>query len=259
MRKKGSRWLHVIGLVSLMMMAQPASAKSVDDWGVRVTPADRTTEVAPDAVITVTFAERVLLKNNKELTNKSLSSLVQLTDAKKKRVPFTAKWDKASRILTVDPVGNLEAGQSYTFTLLEQKLVNGQKRLNPKVNSTFSTKKAVDNIAPRAVILPGHGAKQVKLQDKVTLSFAEEVALVDGRPFVSKTAGSLVRVTDDKGTAYAHTVTWNKSKRTLTVKPKGGKWQPHTTYQVTLAAGKLKDNAGNLNAAQVSSFSTGGK
>lgn len=259
MGTRRKRWIRMLGAVTLVsMIAQPVLAKSEENWGITVTPANKGSEVAPDAVITVTFADPVVQKNKKELTDSALSSIVQLTDDKRKRIPFTAKWNKSNRTITIDPVGNLESGRSYTFTLPEKKLADGRGRVNPEVKSTFSTKKAVDLIPPRAVILPGHGAKQVKLQEKVTLQFAELVVLTDGNTLSTKTAGPLVRVTDDKGVPATHTITWNKSNRTLSVKPKG-KWQPYTTYHIHLAAGLLKDEAGNANQAQWSSFTTGAK
>jgi hypothetical protein len=258
MRKRRNRWIQLLSIVGLLLMVQPAQADSQDDWRIKVTPAENAKEVAPDTVITLTFSDNIRLKNNKEMTDKSLLSVVQLSDSKKKKVPFIAKWNKTNRTITVDPVGNLQAGQSYKMTLQEKKLKDGRGRLNPQVSVTFFTKTPVDNIAPQAIILPGHGAKQVKLQEKVTLQFAEEVMLVDGAILSSKTAGPLVRITDDKGAAVPHTITWNKSKRTLTVKPKG-KWQPYTSYQIILVSGLLKDGAGNVNLAQASRFTTGDK
>lgn len=260
MKRMGNRWLHVICVfVLFLLMAQSAWAKAGDSWGVKVAPTERSAGIDPEAVITFTFSQQIKLASSKDITDKSLLSVVQLTDAKKKRVPFTAKWNKTKRIITVDPVGNLEAGQSYNVTLVEKKLKDAKGQFNPEVTSTFSTKKPVDNIAPKAVILPGDGAKQAKLQDKVTLQFAEDVVLTDGNILSSKTAAALVRVTDAKGLPVAHTVTWNKSKRTITVKPKGGAWLPHTSYQVSVMSGKLKDAAGNVNPAQSSRFATGAK
>ncbi|MGG1659161.1 Ig-like domain-containing protein [Brevibacillus sp. NRS-1366] len=260
MKRMGNRWLHFICVLGLLLlMTQSAWAKGESDWGVKVTPTDKTAQIDPEAVITLSFSQQIKLANSKEMTDKTLLSVVQLTDAKKKRVPFTAKWNKTNRTITVDPVGNMEAGQSYKVTLLEKKLKDAKGQLNPEVSSTFATKNPVDNIAPKAVILPGDGAKQVKLQDKVTLQFAEEVFLTDGNILSSKTVATLVRITDAKGSQVSHTVTWNKSKRTVTIKPKGGAWLPHTSYQVSVIAGQLKDAAGNVNPSQSSRFATGAK
>lgn len=259
MRKTTGKWLQVLGMVMLLLLAvQPASGADGSAWGVKMTPADKAADVSVEAPITITFAQPIRLLNNKELTNQSWLSIIKLTDSKKKRVPFTVNWNKSLATLTIDPVGNLEAGQSFHVMIPAKKVKNDRGQKNPEVSVTFSTKKAVDTIAPRATILPGHGAKQVKLADKVTLQFAEDVFLVDGSVLASKTAGVLVRLTDDTGASVAHTITWNKSKRMLTVKPRG-KWQPYKTYQVELVPGLLRDAAGNTNAIQRSSFTTGAK
>ncbi|MCG5251390.1 Ig-like domain-containing protein [Brevibacillus agri] len=255
-RRLWMQWIAVLGM--LLAFSQAAWAKDASNWKISVSPTDKATEVAADAVITLTFSGTVRLANSRDITDKSLLSIVQLVDEKKKKVPFTAKWNKTARSIVIDPVGNLEAGKAYRVTLLAKKLKDARGELNPELSAAFTTKKPVDNIAPQAIILPGHGAKQVKLEEKVTLQFAEEVTLASGGALSSKTAAGLVRLTDEKGQAVPHTVTWNKSKRMLSIKPKG-KWQPHTSYQVSLAGGLLQDQAGNVNKSQWSSFTSGAK
>ncbi|WNC14831.1 Ig-like domain-containing protein [Brevibacillus brevis] len=259
MKRRTNSWLQALGMVVLLVfMARPTMAAEGSAWGIKLSPADKAGEVAPDTLVTLSFSGPVRLMNNKEPANSSWTSMIQLTDSKKKRVPFTVSWNKASRTVTIDPVGNLEAGQTFKVTLPAKKLKNERGQVNPEVTSVFSTKKPVDKIAPLATILPGHGAKQVKLQDKVTLQFSEEVLLSSGGTLSSKTAGPLVRLTDEAGASIAHTITWNKSKRMLTVKPKG-KWLPYKTYQIEVLPGLLRDTAGNPNPAQRSTFTTGAK
>lgn len=259
MKKGTGKWLQVLGMVMfLLLAAQPAMGADGSSWGMKMAPTDKSADVSVESLITITFAQPIRLMNNKELTNQSWLSIVQLTDSKKKRVPFAVNWSKSQRTVTIDPVGNLEAGQSFYVMIPAKKIKNERGQVNPEASITFSTKKAVDTIAPRATILPGHGAKQVKLQEKVTMQFAEDVFLVDGSILTSKTSGALVRLTDDTGANVAHTITWNKSKRMLTVKPRG-KWQPYKNYQIELVPGLLRDAAGNVNPAQRSSFTTGAK
>jgi Bacterial Ig-like domain len=265
MASRVRKWLQVLCIAATMLLGmgfglgveQPVHAKSDGAWNVSISPAQGAKEVATDALIIMKFSEQVSLRNKKALTDTSISTFVQLKNEKNRHVKFTAKWNKNDRTITVDPVGNLEEGQQYTVTLVEKKLINGRSQLNSKVSQTFTTSKTVDRIAPQAIILPGHGAKKVKLQEKLTFQFVEDVALINGEALSSKNVSSLVQIRDSKGKEVAYTITWNKSKRMLTVKPKGGKWQPHTTYQVSLSAGKVKDLAANRNPGQSSSFSTG--
>ncbi|WP_242773391.1 Ig-like domain-containing protein [Brevibacillus parabrevis] len=255
-RRFWMQWVVMLGI--LLVFSHSAAAKEPSSWKVNILPEDKAVGVAVDDVITMTFSGAIQLKNSRDITDKSWLSLVQLVDEKKKKVAFAVKWNDSAKSLVIDPVGNLEAGKTYRVTLLAKKLKDARGELNPELSVAFATKAPVDNIAPQAVILPGHGAKQVKSGEKVTLQFAEEVALVSGETLSSKTAGKLVRVTDEQGRAVPHTVTWNKSKRTLTVKPKG-KWQPYTSYQVHLVGGLLQDRAGNVNNSQSSSFTSGAK
>ncbi|QQE74444.1 Ig-like domain-containing protein [Brevibacillus composti] len=258
-RRKGT-W--VLGMVMLMLAAfafvPAADASQGTGWTAVIKPANHAQDVDPDALVTLVFPDKVKAKTGKDLTNSSIPSLVKLVNSKKRNIPYTAKWDSGKKIITIDPVGDLEAGERFTVTLVENKLKDGQGRLNRGVSSTFTTKKAVDKIAPVATILPGHGAKSVKLDEKVTIQFAEPVMLADGTALSSKLARQLVEVTDKYGKPVAHSVTWNKSKRTLTIKPKG-KWQPHSSYQIDVRPHLLKDEAGNRNPGQRTQFTTAGK
>jgi hypothetical protein len=219
-------------------------------------PADQAVGVPQDTLITLTFNKPMWLNKKKEITAKSVETFVKLTDDRNRRVSFSAKWDSQSRTVTLDPSGNLQGGSSFTVSLAGNKLTDGQGNKNPQLASTFTTRTPIDAIPPNAAILPAHGAKGVALDGKITVQFAEEVVLTDGSSLSSKTAGELIQVLDQKGSPVARTVTWNKSKRTLTVKPKG-KWEKFTTYHVFVPAGGVKDTAGNPNPAQLSSFTTG--
>jgi hypothetical protein len=219
-------------------------------------PADQAVGVPQETLIALTFNKPMWLSRKQEITAKSVETFVKLTDEKNRRVSYSAKWDGQSRTVTLDPVGNLQGGSSYTVTLAGNKLTDSQGNKNPQLSSTFTTRKPLDVIPPNAIILPAHGAKRVPLEAKITVQFAEEVVRMDGSSLSSKTAGDLIEVLDQTGVPVARTVTWNKSKRTLTVKPKG-KWEKFTTYHVLVPAGGVKDIAGNPNPAQLSSFTTG--
>jgi hypothetical protein len=225
---------------------------------VTFSPVDQAVGVPQDSLLSLTFHKRMRLKNKKEITAKSVETFIKVTDSENRRISFSALWDASRNVITLDPQGNLKGGTRYTITLLEKKLIDEKGNPNQQLTSTFMTLTPVDVIAPQATIYPAHGAKEVSLKSKVTLQFAEEVVFPDGSPLSSKTVGNLVRITDDKGTLIPTYCTWNKSKRTLTVKPRG-KWQPYTTYRVYLAANQVKDLAGNANQEQSANFITGSR
>ncbi len=221
-------------------------------------PANQAVDVPQESHVSLTFNKPMQLKNKKEITPKSVETFVKLTDAKNRHVAFQVAFDSSRNTITLDPVGNLAGGTTYTVTLLEKKLIDKQGNPNQLFSSTFSTLLPIDQIPPQATITPAHGAKQVNLESKVTLQFAEEVVLPDGSPLSSKTTGHLVQIIDGAGTSVSFYSTWNKSKRTLTIKPRG-KWQAYTTYRVSFPANQVKDMAGNFNQLQLTTFTTGGK
>ncbi|MFY0544013.1 Ig-like domain-containing protein [Brevibacillus sp. H7] len=225
---------------------------------VTFSPADQLVDVPQGSLITLTFNKPMRLHNQKEITAKSVENFIKLTNEKNRRTAYSAAWDALRNTITLDPHGNLEGGTRYTVTLLEKKLVDQQRNKNQQFSSSFTTQKPVDLIAPQATITPAHGARQVSLDTKITLQFAEEVVLPDGSPLSSKMVENLVQITDEKGASVATYSTWNKNKRTLTVKPRG-KWQAYTTYRVFFSANQVKDMSGNYNQPQMASFTTSGR
>lgn len=224
---------------------------------VEIEPSHNAQSVSVDTNIELHFNKPVMRANNQKLSNEAVEKIVKLSDEKGKKASFHGKWDEQLRTAIIDPVGNLADGVTYTLTLLEKKVMDRQGVKNPEIIATFTTRKKVDTIAPTAAIYPGHGAKGVPIETKMTFAFAEEVTHVDGTPLVSKSVQDLVQLIDEKGNAIAYRATWNKSKRTLSIQAKGS-LSPHTTYTVILPADRIKDLSGNMNKSQSIVFSTGG-
>ena len=221
-----------------------------------ITPGHLEQNVAVDASIKLTFNKPVTRANHQKLSDEAVDKIVKLTDEKGKKVPFRGTWDEKLHTATIDPEGNLADGVTYSFTLLENKVIDRQGVKNKGMTQQFTTKKQIDTIAPSASINPGHGATNVPTDAKIILLFAEEITHMDGTPLSSKTVGQLVGLYDGKGTAIAYRATWNKSKKTLSIQAKG-KLQPNTVYKIIFPANQVKDQSGNANKLQQAQFSTG--
>jgi len=224
-----------------------------------ITPGHLEQNVAVDASIKLTFNKPVTRANHQKLSDEAVDKIVKLTDEKGKKVPFRGTWDEKLHTATIDPEGNLADGVTYSFTLLENKVIDRQGVKNKGMTQQFTTKKQKDTIAPSAPsasINPGHGATNVPTDAKIILLFAEEITHMDGTPLSSKTVGQLVGLYDGKGTAIAYRATWNKSKKTLSIQAKG-KLQPNTVYKIIFPANQVKDQSGNANKLQQAQFSTG--
>lgn len=222
----------------------------------KILPAHGAQNVPVDTSIRIIFNKPVTRANHQQLSNGAVDKIVKLVDEKGKRVPFHGKWEEKQRTAIVDPEGNLADGVTYTVTLLENKVMDRQGIKNSAVLHQFTTRKQQDTIAPAASFQPGHGATKVPTDVKLTLVFAEEITHLDGTPLASKTVGQMVQLYNEQGKEIACRVTWNKSKRTLSITPKG-KLQPNTTYTLNLPAGSVKDLSGNANKAGKSVFTTG--
>lgn len=228
------------------------------DWQVLFSPRDNTSEVPVDSVIVIAFQKPVRLTNKKELSDSAIEKIIKLSNAKNRKVAFTSKWDSTTRTIKIKPIGNLENDMAYTISLIGNKLIDSNDRKNPQVTSRFGTKKQEDRIPPTATITPAHGATNVKLDEKIIVQFAEDIVLPNGTSLNSKAIANLVQLFDEKGASVAHSATWNKSKRTITLKVKG-KLLKNTVYTTYLPANRVKDTAGNVNQAFSASFTTRSK
>nr|WP_241254622.1 Ig-like domain-containing protein [Brevibacillus sp. SYP-B805] len=226
--------------------------------GVSVQPTHGETDVPVDSLIRLTFNKPVTRANKTEITNDAIANIIKINDSKGRRVDFIGSWDADRRMITLDPVGNLNGGTTYTVTLLENKIMDRQGVKNPLVISNFTTRPALDTIAPVATINPAHGSSNVSLSPKITLQFAEDILLPDGTPLSSKAVKGMILFFDEKGAQIDYSATWNKSKRTMTLKVKG-RLQNYTTYTLILPAGCVKDLAGNVNKQAAVTFTTGNR
>lgn len=225
---------------------------------ITVDPKHKDKDVPLETNITLTFNKEMFLTSKKKITESSIPTFIKLTDSKKKKVPFSGKWDEKNWTITLDPTGNLEPGSEHTITLLKDKLQDSQGAQNPEKTYTFTTVSPADTIAPSITSTPAHGAKDVSLTDSVVLQFAEDVVLANGDSLSNKTVAELVSFEDRQGKKVSYYATWNKSKRTITLRIKG-KLSSYTAYAVKLSAGSVKDLAGNKNKSFSVSFSTAGK
>ncbi len=245
------------GIVNEAVLSEFTTEAQEPPLSVVFSPQPNATEVPIETTITLTFNKHMLLANKKEINDIAISTFLKLNDNKQKRVPFTGYWNGDTQTVTIDPEGNLAPGSTYTITLLANKLVDSQGAKNPEINSQFSTKVPVDLIPPTITSTPSHGAKDVSLTAPVVLQFAEEVVLANGESLTNKSVANLVLFQDQKGQEVKYYATWNKTKRTITLRLKE-KMAPYTTYMVQLPAGMMKDIAGNTNGNFTASFSTKG-
>jgi hypothetical protein len=225
---------------------------------VYIQPEDQTANVPVDSQIRIMFNKRVKRANKAEITNDAIGKIVKINDSKGKRIDFSGSWDTDRKTITLDPAGNLNSGTAYTVTLLENKIMDSQGVKNPQVTSRFTTKQAEDTIPPSVTTYPAHGSVNVPLVPKITLQFAEDVQFLDGTPLSSKTVNGIVLFHNDKGEYVDYSATWNKSKRTMTIKAKGS-LQNYTTYTLILPANVVKDRSGNSNKQLTVTFTTGNR
>lgn len=247
------------GIVNDWYRVEITTEEMLPPLSVSVFPKPNDNHVPIETNITITFNKDMVVANKKKkITDESIPTFMKLTDSKKKKIIFNGKWDEKSRTVILDPTGNLEPGNEHTVTLIKEKIQDNQGARNSEISFSFTTSVPTDSIAPSITSSPAHGSKDVPLTGLVILQFAEDVVLSTGESLSNKTVADLVTFEDRQGNKVNHYVTWNKSKRTITLRVKG-KLSSFTGYVVKVPAGSVKDTAGNANKSFSVSFTTAGK
>ncbi|MDD5440153.1 MAG: autotransporter domain-containing protein [Candidatus Omnitrophica bacterium] len=80
---------------------------------VTIDPADKTTSIAVNTNITITFNEEVRNLDDSSITDSSVGSLITLknTNASGTDIPFTATIDSDKKVITIDPTSDFSADQ----------------------------------------------------------------------------------------------------------------------------------------------------
>src|SRR5215213_2966137 len=208
------------------------------------TPAPGAVEVAVGGNVTATFSEPVTGIDG---------STVTLTGPGGTAVPAAVGYDAASRTATLNPNQDLSAGASYTAAVSGAISDTAGNSLSA-ASWTFSTAAPVtppagtgDTAAPTVTgRSPASGARNVARTTNVTATFSETVSGVNA---------STVRLTDNRGSVVAATVTYSDGTRTATLDPTAS-LKANTNYRVTLTNG-IADLANNRLGAVTWTFRTG--
>ncbi|MEG4310737.1 Ig-like domain-containing protein, partial [Microcoleus sp. AT10_D2] len=202
------------------------------------TPADNATSVAVAADLVVTLSEAVQKGiGNIVIKKVSDNSVVETIDVTSTNVTVSGST------VTVNPTADLAAGTDYYVEIAAGAIKNlGGNNYAGTTGATawnFSTAAAVDTTAPTATFTPADNATAVAVGADLVVTLSEAVAKGTGNIVIKKVSDNSVVETIDV-TSTNVTV----SGSTVTVNPTAD-LAPGTDYYVEIAAGAIKDLAGN--------------
>ncbi|WP_186406118.1 Ig-like domain-containing protein, partial [Candidatus Accumulibacter aalborgensis] len=197
-------------------------------------PSDGATGVATSSNIVLSFSEPIAGGTGSILLKTAAGATVETFD------PATSnRLTISGSTLTIDPSSTLADGTDYYVTLAAGTIKDlaGNSYAG---TSTYDFTTAADTTAPTVTTFsPSDGATGVATSSNIVLSFSEPIAGGTGSILLKTAAGATVE-TFDPATSNRLTI----SGSTLTIDPTST-LADGTDYYVTLAAGTIKDLAGN--------------
>ncbi|GAB2576801.1 hypothetical protein GCM10027034_03850 [Ramlibacter solisilvae] len=203
-------------------------------------PADEATGVAPDANVTVTFSEAIVLGTGAILLKKADGTLVESFD-----VGSSGRITVAGDTLTLDPTALLDYFTDYRVEFAAGNVTDVEGNAYAGTASyNFRTMVEPDTTAPAILaFVPTQGGASVPVTSNFVLLFSEAVQRGAGT-IVLKTAGGTVLESFDVATSNRLTIDGDSMIIDPTVDLVAG-----TSYRFEVSAGAFKDAAGNGVAA----------
>lgn len=201
---------------------------------VRFSPADGAVNVAVGANIVLGFNENIKRGEGSILLKTAAGAVVETFN-----VANSSNITVSGSSLTINPTVNLDNYTQY-YVSFDAGAIKDMAGNSFSGANTYDFKTIQEKIAPTVVsFLPIDGAINVDTNANIALNFSEAIARGIGK-ITLKTANGTIKETFDIATSNKITISGN----TLTIDPSVD-LANNTQYYVTLAAGTVKDLAGN--------------
>lgn len=217
-------------------------------------PMNDDTDVPVDKKIEVVFSEDVTLKNGTKPTATTLKRLVSVYDENFKTVSASYSWNSTTRTLTIKPTQLLRINTAYTISVGPDSVFNKSKKGNGGYIATFKTTATAPAI--KITTTPKNLATDVPIRDDLKVTFSDAVTLANGSTITSSNITGLVQLLTVDGKSVPSKLTWDSSKRTITVDPKLY-LEKKSYYTLYIPAGSFSNQAGAVNDELKVTFMTG--
>ena len=241
---------NAISASSITFTAADATAPEVT-----FDPADTTTGVPITANVTLTFDEAVRNPDDSELTNSNVGNLITLKYVSDNAsIDFTATIDSDKKVITINPDANFISGRFVHVEI--QELEDASNNTMSATSGTFSV---TDSTAPVVTFDPADGSTLVALDTDITITFNEEVRLVDNSAINNTNVDSLITLKDanSNGADIAFDATINSDKTIITIDLVSDITSEQTVY-VAIGA-TVEDSYGNAITATSATFTAADK
>ena len=216
-------------------------------------PANGTTSVALDKVVTITFSKPIRLLDNSEITNSNVAALLTFKkdDASGEDVSFTATINDAKTQIAITHANFFANNQDYYVAIG----ASVESRNDIAISAASSTFRAYMT-PPSVTFNPEHNETGVSKDANVTLTFSQAVRMPDNSEMTANDIAALItfKKTDSNGDDVAFTASVNDDKTIVTLDPVNG-FDSNQTYYLYIGA--VVENSYDVrNAAASAKFTT---
>ncbi len=178
-------------------------------------PPDSSSGIPITSNVVLTFSEAVRRPDNVTLTNLNVGGLITLEYIfDHSPVAFTASIDSAKKVITVIPNSDFTSGRVVYVAIesVEDFSDNG-------MGATSGTFSVNDSTAPTLEFSPADSSNAVSLDSNITLTFDEEIRLIDDSEVTDANVDSLITLKDanPSGSNISFDATIDSAKKEITI------------------------------------------
>ena len=239
---------NAIRASSITFTAADATAPTV-----AFVPPDATSCIPISSNVSLTFSEAVRNTDDSDITNSNVGDLITLSyTSDGSSVAFTAIIDSDKKVITVNPDSNFTSGQVVSVAI-----ESVEDTSNNAMSATSGTFCVVDSIAPVISFSPVDSSTKVAEDTDITLTFDEEIRLIDNSAIDNTNVDSLItlKTTNSSGADIAFDATIDSDKKVITISLVSNLSSKQAVY-VAIGA-TVEDSYNNAISAASAIFTTG--
>jgi len=203
-------------------------------------PPDDSNCVPISSNVSLTFSEAVRNSDDSAITDSNVGNLITLEyTSDSSPVAFTATIDSDKKVITINPDSDFVSGE-----VVNVAIESVEDTSNNTMSSTSGTFCIVDSTAPVVTFSPAHDASLVAKDTDITLTFDEEIRLIDDSALNNTNVDSLITLkdTDENGSDIAFDATIDVDNKVITIDPVGNFSSDQKVY---VAIGKTVEDSYN--------------
>jgi len=237
---------NAISTSSATFTVREIGASDTTAPSITFSPTDSSTDVDKDANITLTFTEAIRNKDNSEITDSNVGSLIKLKETNESgaNIGFAASINTGKTVITINPTSDFSSEQ-VIFVKIEASVEDLYNNLITESSATFT---AEDTIAPTIVFDPKDLDNPVPVTSNITLTFSEAIRKHDASntTLTDTNVDALITLkdTDKDGADIAFNATIDSDKKIITINPDSNFSSEQTVYVAIDAT--VEDDSDNV-------------